>query len=249
MRDYGFGRGKWVFIDWMGIDPGYGTIWPGSEQAERSPIGNSYCVPVMRLSMYHRTLDTMEVHLATSRDETNWHRHLGQEPCVDLGHAHTGTAYAADGIITTGPGEWSTFVVTYSHEHNVPEQEDAEVLAYRVPMREDGFVSLSCEGEGEFWTVPFVLQSDQISANVKTSYSGYLRCEILESLSDASVGERIGAEKVAEGYSLDESVPINGDHTNARLTWQNGPGLSSLKGHTVRLHFTMFNADLYALRF
>ena len=131
----------------------------------------------------------------------------------------------------------------------MPEQGDTEVLAYRVPMREDGLVSLSCEGEGEFWTVPFVLQSDQISANVKTSYSGYLRCEILESLSDASVGERIGAEKVAEGYSLDESVPINGDHTNARLTWQNGPGLSSLKGHTVRLHFTMFNADLYALRF
>lgn len=471
MRDYGFGKGKWVFIDWMGIEPGYGTIWPGSEQAARSPIGNSYCMPrgvrikahkgyalpepvqvsgapdqgfaehayatfllddgtyrcwyecrrrgglgyaesddgvnwrcpalgltewngstannlvklegvgahgtgvfkdpsappderykmvscrwteteravmgavspdglywkplaepvlpnqhadtknnchydekrglyvlytrqtdgamqrrgvnraesadfrrfpesvpvfesipndppdwdiycsgysawpgadnahVMRLSMYHRTLDTMEVHLATSRDEANWHRHLGEEPWADLGQAYTGTAYAADGITPTSPGEWSTFVATYSHRHNEPPPEDEEVRAYRVPMREDGFVSLSSEGEGEFWTVPFVLESDEISVNVKAAYSGYLRGEILESLSGASTGERISAEKVADGYSLDECIPINGDHINAPLTWRDGPDLTGLQGHTVRLHFTMFNADLYALRF
>ena len=31
MRTHDFGRGKWVFIDWMGIGPGYGMAWSGEE--------------------------------------------------------------------------------------------------------------------------------------------------------------------------------------------------------------------------
>ena len=38
MRHYNFGTGKWVFVDWMGIEPGYGTRWSGEEST-------GYCVP------------------------------------------------------------------------------------------------------------------------------------------------------------------------------------------------------------
>ena len=30
MRHYCLGQGKWVFLDWMGVDPGYGTAWGGA---------------------------------------------------------------------------------------------------------------------------------------------------------------------------------------------------------------------------
>jgi hypothetical protein len=41
MRTYDFGTGKWVFIDWMGIDPGYGTAWSGADSVagEDQPVG------------------------------------------------------------------------------------------------------------------------------------------------------------------------------------------------------------------
>ena len=41
MNRDGFGKGKWVFIDWMGIDPGYGTAWSGDPTlpGEAQPTG------------------------------------------------------------------------------------------------------------------------------------------------------------------------------------------------------------------
>jgi len=39
MRPYNFGKGKWVFIDWLGIEPGYGTRLDGK------PSEGGYCVP------------------------------------------------------------------------------------------------------------------------------------------------------------------------------------------------------------
>ena len=41
MRHHGFCTGKWVFIDWMGIDPGYGTAWSSdpSIAGEDQPVG------------------------------------------------------------------------------------------------------------------------------------------------------------------------------------------------------------------
>ena len=38
MRHYRLGQGKWVFIDWMGIEPGYGTAWGGA-------MSEGFCVP------------------------------------------------------------------------------------------------------------------------------------------------------------------------------------------------------------
>ncbi len=44
MRDYGFGQGKWVFVDWLSIEPGYGTRWPRVGDVS-VPLPDGYCVP------------------------------------------------------------------------------------------------------------------------------------------------------------------------------------------------------------
>ena len=38
MSDHLLGTGKWVFVDWLGVEPGYGTRWSGES-------GHGFCVP------------------------------------------------------------------------------------------------------------------------------------------------------------------------------------------------------------
>ena len=38
MHRYELGRGKWVFVDWIGVEPGYGTRWGGEGSG-------GFCVP------------------------------------------------------------------------------------------------------------------------------------------------------------------------------------------------------------
>ena len=55
MRNYGLGRGKWVFVDWMGIEPGYGTQWEGA-------LSQGWCVPHgIKLKVHKPTIDPTPV--------------------------------------------------------------------------------------------------------------------------------------------------------------------------------------------
>lgn len=226
--------------DWDLYCNGY-TKWPGAPAAH-----------VMRLSVYKHTPDLVDVHLAVSRDCTVWHRPQGAEEWINGGPSYPepyASVYACCGILQTGKGEWSSYAGTLHHSHNHPLDDMTQQAGIlRARMREDGFMSLSSEGPGEFWTIPFVLDCDTIELNVKTSYSGYLRAEILCS-TGGDTGSESAENQAAEGYSLAEFVPICGDHISAPLTWKNGAQLNELKGRTVRLHVKMYNADLYAMKF
>ena len=209
----------------------------------------------MRLSMYERTPDTMNVHLATSRDSLVWHRPLGQNAWIETVPSAQGaykTVYACAGVVPTGIGEWSTYVGVNRKLHNEPVERKkgagSESGLVRAAVREDGFVSLSSRGRGTFWTVPFELNSDSIGINAETLYSGYLRCQILSS-SPVDVGSDTRFIRDMEGYTLDDCQPIVGDHIDAPLTWNGSGDLSHLRGQMVRLKFDLYKADLYAIRF
>lgn len=219
--------------------------WPGATDAH-----------LMRLSMYERTPDTMNVHLATSRDCVAWHRPLGQDAWIETVPSAQGafnTVYACAGVVPTGDGEWSTYVGVNRKLHNEPVEKKkkgagSESGLVRAAVREDGFVSLSSRGRGGFWTVPFVLNSDSIGINARTLYSGSLRCQILSS-SPGDVGSATRFISPVEGYTFDDCQPIVGDHINTPLTWKGGADLSHLQGQTVRLRFDLYKADLFAIRF
>ena len=225
--------------DWDIYCNGY-SKWPGA------------AAHIMRLSVYKHTSDTINVHLATSRDGVRWHRPQGTMPWIDGGPSHSDpypSVYACAGILPTAPGEWSTYIGVAHLAHNEPQERLARPAGIlRVRMRAHGFMSLSSESRGEFWTIPFTLDSDAIHLNTKTRYSGFVRAEIL-----ASSGGRTGAEtadnRPIAGYSLEEGVPITGDYLDAPLAWKDGHRLDKLRGRTVRLHFVLYKADLYAMRF
>ena len=218
--------------------------WPGATDAH-----------LMRLSMYERTPDTMNVHLATSRDGMVWHRPLGQNAWIETVPSAAGkynTVYACAGVVSTGNGEWSTYVGVNRLLHNEPVDRKTSALGVsglvRAAVREDGFVSVSSRGRGGFWTVPFELNSDSISINAHTLYSGFLRCQILSS-SPGDVGSDTRFIRDMEGYSLEDCQPLVGDHIDTPLTWNGSADLSHLRGQTVRLRFDLYKADLYAIRF
>ncbi len=216
--------------------------WPGATDAH-----------VMRLSVYNHTSDTMRVHLAVSRDERIWHEPLGRMPWVipaPQPAAPLISVYACSGIVSTASNEWSTFAAATHAGHNDPAKHAAgrnrEGLL-RVPMREDGFISLSAEGHGTFTTIPFLVESDALRLNACSGYSGYIRCEALEA-GLGGTGEAVTVGKPIPGFALDDCASAKGDGALLPLTWRGG-ALGALKGKTVRLRFSLYKTDLYALVF
>lgn len=220
--------------DWDYYASGY-SKWPGAVDAH-----------VMQVSVYQHTPDLVNVHLAVSRDGTIWHRPLGREPWIaNDAYCPYPSIYASFSILSTAPGEWSTYLGVSPSGHNEGEKYQPGVML-RAVSREDGFISLSSEGRGEFWTVPFTLTSDHIRLNARTSYSGFIRGEVLA----AGIGDTGTAVTVGQpiaGFSLADCAPITGDHFDVPLEWKGD--LRKLVGQQVRLHFDLYKSDLFALKF
>ena len=226
--------------DWDFYCNGY-SKWPNASAAH-----------VMRISMYKHTPDIVNVHLATSRDGVIWHRPQGRQPWITGGPSYPepyASVYACSGILQTGRGEWSSYVGISHHAHNEPIDNMKSMAGIlRARMREDGFMSLSSEGHGAVWTVPFTLESDEIRLNVKTSYSGFVRAAILAS-SGGNTGSETTANEAIEGFSSVDCQSICGDHIDAPFVWKAGSSLQKLRGQTVRLQLELYKADVYALKF
>ena len=64
---------------------------------------------------------------------------------------------------------------------------------------------------------------------------------------DAS-GGRIRAEILGptDTFSLDRSIPVEGDHLKAELKWKGTPNWAALEGKQVRIRFHLRQASLYA---
>jgi len=227
--------------DWDLYCSGY-SRWPGATSAH-----------LMLLSLYQRTPDVINVHLATSRDGRTWHRPLGRSPWVGSVPSWPDpyrSVYACAGVIPTAPGEWSTYLGVHPCGHNEPPtpEQDARSRIVRAVVREDGFVSLSAEGHGTFWTVPFELTSDSIRVNVRTASSGFLRCKIMAAaVGDTAQGNREG--RTVEGFAMEDCTVVSGNHLDVPLVWSGSSDVSRLRGQTIRLKFELYQADLYAIRF
>ncbi len=118
----------------------------------------------------------------------------------------------------------------------------------RFTIRQDGFVSVNAPAEGgSFTTKPLVFGDDpetkgagevELVINFSTSAAGTIRVELRE---------ESGA--VIPGYSLNDCDEIYGDAIERVVTWGGNSELKDFAGKPVRLHVTMNEADLYAIRF
>lgn len=226
--------------DWDFYTSGY-MRWPGAVDAH-----------LMRFSVYQRTLDIVNIHLAVSRDGKTWHRPMAREPWIGGDTSNPVPSkchYACTGILPTAPGEWSSYFSAYAEGHNQPGKRTPGKLL-RAVSREDGFMSLSAGNRGEFFTLDFKLEADSIRLNARTGYSGHVRCAILAA-DGGTPGSTVMTPDhpvpVYRGFTLEDCAAVRGDHIDVPLVWKGD--LRRLRGRQVQLHFELFNADLYAVKF
>ncbi len=191
---------------------------------------------------YPRTADTMETHFAVSRDGRNWSRPLSV-PYMGAGAPdsdHYGGMVLGQGIISPEPGVWAMLASPRNITHNQgfydKGTERPKRLSY-VTIREDGFMAIEAEAEGEFWTVPLELAGKRLEVNAWTHFGGKVRVELCD---------ETGAPM--EEYKLADCVPLTGDCLFEELHFQHRENLAELKGKPVRLHFHITRGRLYSFR-
>jgi len=110
----------------------------------------------------------------------------------------------------------------------------------RSTLRLDGFVSAQAPAAGgELVTRPLIFAGRALSLNFETGGAGELKVE-LQNPDGTPV----------PGYALADCFPIFGDHIGFPVSWKGkGTDVGALAGKSVRIRFTLKDADLYAFQF
>lgn len=167
----------------------------------------------------------------SSRDGIRFHRWdepviPGTAPKDRMGNRSN---YMAYGLVSLPDNdrEWSVYATEAYYE-------GPDSRLRRFTYRVDGFVSVHAGVEGgELLTKPLTFSGEWLELNFATHDAGQIRVS-LESPS---------------GEILAQSELLTGDEIAHPVQWQAGTDLQAFQGRTVRLRFSMKNADLYSIRF
>ena len=107
----------------------------------------------------------------------------------------------------------------------------------RLVQRLDGFVSLdAASAKGTAVTKPLIFGGKGLTLNVASK--GSVRVALLDE-----------SGKALAGYQLEDCDPIRTDSVRHVVTWKGRSDVAALAGKTVRVHFELTNAKLYAMQF
>jgi len=192
----------------------------------------------------------VEVHLAYSYDGDHWYRPF-REPFLarrDPGQAAGGSIYAGLPGIRTSDDRELIFAGGSIGDHGVSDTELAGLgLSERqswgqllFDLRPDGYVYLKTQRRwGQIRTRGLLIEGDELTLNTHTLPTGQVRVQALDPE---------GYEPIP-GFTLEECLPVTGDHLAAPVRWQERGGLGGLKGRPVLLEVHVREGELYAMRF
>ncbi|GBC83552.1 hypothetical protein HRbin10_02702 [bacterium HR10] len=206
--------------------------WPGAARAH-----------LMLPAFYHRAADTVEVHLAVSRDGRRWFRPRPHPyiPVGPPGSGAEGQVYAGVGIVPWPRGQWAFPVARLGLTHNLvrPEYITRPLGGiWLAILREDGFMALEAETEGECWTQVVSFTGGELRVNFWSHRGGRLRVGLVE-----PDGTPI------PGYATEECDGVEGDVLWEPIRWKGRSDCSTLRGKLLRIHFHIRRGRLYAFRF
>ena len=203
-----------------------------------------YGMPVFRygnvylglVTIFNTRSDLVDCELAWSPDTVHWHRVCAGTPLIPRGAKGSYDAsciYAAaypilrDGqlLLYYGGSEGS-------HGDWAARRKASLCLAR---LRTDGFAAIEPVNSNE----PGVVVTRPIKCVGKK----------LHVSADAAGGSLRVAVLDAEGFGLDDCLPINANVTDGVVKWQGGRDLASLRGKPIRLKFELRRAKLYAFGF
>ncbi|MEO6034075.1 MAG: hypothetical protein ABIQ35_02350, partial [Verrucomicrobiota bacterium] len=169
----------------------------------------------------------------SSRDGTNWDRTFLEawvRPGLDERNWTHRNNMPACGIVQTSSNGFSMYI---SEHYSWPDNR-----LRRLTIRRHGFASVHAVATGgEFTTRPLTFTGKNLILNYATSATGSVQVEIQDEKG-----------KPLSGYSRADMELLFGDDLDAIVKWEKNQDLSSLIGKSVRLHFVLRDADLFALR-
>ncbi len=204
-----------------------------------------------------------ETQFAASRDGVQWKRYprptyvgLGRYDELDMVQT-----FIAQGMVKRGDEIWQ-YVFYDSDYHTSALERTRKRRLYRLIQRLDGFVSVDAPYDtyGTIITRPLRFEGNRLVLNIDTDAHGYALVGLLD-----EDGNPI------KGFSIEESVMINGDHISIDAEWiKSGierfgksirdfqgsvedvtlsSDISSLAGKTVRVKIKLRGAKLYSMQF
>jgi hypothetical protein len=213
-------------------------IWPGTELTNDAFL--------MFPAIYHRSVDEINTEIYVSRTGKQWFR-PNQTPITFPGvnpYEMKGALYFGKGIWSKKPGifQMSCSYYPFSHNAEIPFDLKQQMNVggfYSVTFREDGFVGLTAETCGEFYTVKFQTDAKQILINALTSESGWIHIGLYDTLRKTEI----------ETYTIEEGDLLHGDLLWVPLKWHGNSDLSDYNDVPMRLHIKLFRANIFGLKF
>lgn len=184
----------------------------------------------------------IESQVSVSRDAVHWKRYP-RPVYVGIGE-HAGynvvQAYMGEGMVRRGDEIWQYYYGTEEY-HSTMQEDDPRRGVFRVVQRLDGFVSVDTpyDTTGVLVTKPLTFEGDRLRLNIDTNATGYAQVGFLDEAGDP-----------IPGFTVDESIYVNGDFIDKDVEWlEKGSDVSELAGRVVRVVFRMRGSSLYAMQF
>ncbi|MEA1950314.1 MAG: hypothetical protein U9N87_02945, partial [Planctomycetota bacterium] len=198
----------------------------------------------------------MHIQLASSRDGVTWRRTEPRTQLIPFGSAEKGDFDAGFMITTQGPIRVGDELRLYYFAMSRPQYtkglatfpEDVQEKVNRVPLKRglgmvtwrlDGFASISAKTTpGRVVTKPLVAAGEELVVNADAS-RGRILVEVLDE-----------NNRPLKGLSAQDCEPLVSDAVRQVVRFGGQSGfLKQLAGKTIRLRFSLENADLYSFQF
>jgi hypothetical protein len=203
--------------------------------------------PSLRLlfpAIYHQAADRVDVRLAISL-EGRGYSWVSHDPIIELGKASEwdgGQVYASPNLIRLADNRLALPYGGSQETHN----EGYFPAFYKSYNRPSGFgwaiwddarlAGIEAEGAGEFYTSSFRAEADAIEVNLRAAAGGRALFEFCED------GEPV------KGFSLADSIPLEGDHLWVPMQWKGKSDISELKSKKLQLHVVLTTAKIFGYR-
>lgn len=190
-------------------------------------------------SYFYTEPDTLDIHLATSRDGVNYTR--WRDPFVGLGQPgafDSKCIYMGTGMVRRGQ-EINMYYIGADYPHGVRQHLPKSGGIGRVRVRLDGFVSQDARWSGgNLITVPLKFDGKRLEVNMDANAGGCLKVELLDR-----------ARKPIPLYTGRDADWLCGNDIAKTVTWKRRGDLSRLRGRPIRLRFIGRGVKLYAFQF
>jgi hypothetical protein len=221
-----------------------------------SPDGDLYNPACIRLpgrdglylmcpSLFRHKADTLDIHLATSRDGVHWTRPDPQTPLIPLGKPgefDSGSLYMANGCALVGDEIWFYYSGSpLKHEETTPETlanpVNRRLFSRAVGLRDRLVSAMAGASGGTFLTPPLQYQGARLHVNIATRPGGTVRVGLID---------RDG--RPISGRQVEDCRPLGNADRPQVVAWKSGEDVAAWSKQGVRLRFELRDADVFGFQ-